>query len=389
MRGSELLDKMELVDPALVEEADAAPKKKKKTTLRWAAAAACLCIAAVGAFALTRQESPDIPDTPDVPTPPVVEVLEKLTVPEMNEPGAGYSALLCHDASELDMGNPWKEEMKVPSLPVFRNGSYDASGAGVPIGLGEERLTEILSSAADALGVKILSSETVCDGFFEQNGEMVKSDKPTLIHAETDRGTLTVMATGAVSFIPAGDGEALTGDDAEVLSHLVSAYADFLGYAEPEAVTFGNYNFGGEFIGRNLVFDASGSDTDDILNYNFRSSSFILGEDGKLFSVRKGDGLACAELLGNYPIVTAKEARARLAGGNYQTTLPVPFPGEENIGKVELIYRTGSLCEILMPYYRFYVEIETDSEEAKKNGLKTYGAYYVPAITDEYIANMP
>ena len=46
MRGKELLEKMELVDPAYVEAADAAPaaKVKKLKHLRWGVAAACICI---------------------------------------------------------------------------------------------------------------------------------------------------------------------------------------------------------------------------------------------------------------------------------------------------------------------------------------------------------
>ena len=42
MRGNELLDQMELVDPAYVEKADASPEKKKR--IRWGAIAAILCL---------------------------------------------------------------------------------------------------------------------------------------------------------------------------------------------------------------------------------------------------------------------------------------------------------------------------------------------------------
>lgn len=45
MRGSELLDKMELADPAFVQAADA-PHKRRKRYARWGALAACLCLAA-------------------------------------------------------------------------------------------------------------------------------------------------------------------------------------------------------------------------------------------------------------------------------------------------------------------------------------------------------
>ena len=51
MNGNELLDKMELIDPAYVEAAEGRPAKKRRVWRKWGAAAACLCILA-GAMAL-------------------------------------------------------------------------------------------------------------------------------------------------------------------------------------------------------------------------------------------------------------------------------------------------------------------------------------------------
>jgi hypothetical protein len=39
-----------------------------------------------------------------------------------------------------------------------------------------------------------------------------------------------------------------------------------------------------------------------------------------------------------------------------------------------------------MPYYRFLVELP---EMAQENGLKNFGAYYVPAVETEYITGLP
>ncbi len=50
MRGSELLDKLELVDPAYVEAADRVPVKPPRRPKWKYAAAACLCLALAGAF---------------------------------------------------------------------------------------------------------------------------------------------------------------------------------------------------------------------------------------------------------------------------------------------------------------------------------------------------
>ena len=74
MRGNELLDKMELADPAYVEAADRKPLRKRHSWIAWAAAAACLCllIAAIPVFSLkpsTPQEG-----TTDYGGPPRVAV---------------------------------------------------------------------------------------------------------------------------------------------------------------------------------------------------------------------------------------------------------------------------------------------------------------------------
>lgn len=44
MRGNELLDKMELIDPAYIEAAGTMPKKRKNSWVKWGAMAACFCL---------------------------------------------------------------------------------------------------------------------------------------------------------------------------------------------------------------------------------------------------------------------------------------------------------------------------------------------------------
>lgn len=91
-------------------------------------------------------------------------------------------------------------------------------------------------------------------------------------------------------------------------------------------------------------------------------------------------------MVGEYPIITAEEAKEFLRKGNYITTAPYEMPGEEFIGKVELVYRAGERERYYMPYYRFYVELP---EAAMDDGLKAYGAYYVPAVESAYLSDMP
>lgn len=48
MTGNDLLDKLSLIDPAYVEEADREPKKKSYSWLKFGALAACLCLIIIG-----------------------------------------------------------------------------------------------------------------------------------------------------------------------------------------------------------------------------------------------------------------------------------------------------------------------------------------------------
>ena len=61
MRGGELLDKMELVDPAYVAAADCAPKLRKVPWKAWSAVAACLLLAAISAVVFQAYHRPIAP----------------------------------------------------------------------------------------------------------------------------------------------------------------------------------------------------------------------------------------------------------------------------------------------------------------------------------------
>ena len=111
---------------------------------------------------------------------------------------------------------------------------------------------------------------------------------------------------------------------------------------------------------------------------------FYCDDDGKLCltSTRQPD---LSQILCKYRIITEGEAKDLLLKGNCITTVPYGLPEENYIAKTELVYRTGSREQYFMPYYRFYVELP----EEESDGMKTYGAYYVPAVEEKYISNMP
>lgn len=66
MRGYELLNKMELVEAAFIEEADAPVKKRRPVLFKWGVAAACLCLVLGGTAAYWTGLFPGVLDEHDV-----------------------------------------------------------------------------------------------------------------------------------------------------------------------------------------------------------------------------------------------------------------------------------------------------------------------------------
>ena len=101
MRGEELLEKMELVDPAYVEAADT-PRRKAPIWLRWGALAACAVLAVCAGLMRPQKQLP------------------LLTVPESVGGGMGFEGYAAHDISELVSANPWRHVAGVPKSHHLR-----------------------------------------------------------------------------------------------------------------------------------------------------------------------------------------------------------------------------------------------------------------------------
>lgn len=392
MKADDLLDMIGNTDDSIIEEA----KKRKRPVLsgwtKWVAAAACLCLAVGGLFVITR---------PGGTTPDISGELPQIAIPKYESHGMGFEGVMYYSSEELGNGNPWQEDIALDTLPVFRNGSYDPSGAGVPFGLNEEEMIAELESAAKVLGLEILDTNADTNAAKSEDGTMIPGDTVYSIRAITGRGNLTVYANGSLVYdLPGGyelpDGYHFTysntsDSEAEaVMAYLTETYASFLNYDHPEIVLQGEYSFSGDYIRRYSVYDSGTDMTEKILNYNFRAAQFVPDDSGSLMLIELSDGLCMAEKLGDYPLISVTEAKEKLLDGQYQTSVPVAMPGEKYIAKAELVYRSGPREETLLPYYRFYVELQDADgwQMTQSNGLKTYGAYYVPAIQDDYISNL-
>lgn len=87
MRGHEMLDTIENLNPAYIEAAAEKPKAKKAGWLKWGAIAACLCLVVSIAIPILFQQSPDTPhdamDPSDGPSSLVVNGVSYLISPHL------------------------------------------------------------------------------------------------------------------------------------------------------------------------------------------------------------------------------------------------------------------------------------------------------------------
>ena len=379
MRGEELLYRLEEIDPAYLNAAEKAHGYRVSRWLALGAAAACLALLG---YAGVRLLLPGSEPAETQPALPLLSVAE-------------------------DFGGGMGFEMDLASLPVYRNPvAYDET-YHLPSGAAFDKMEALLRQTADRLGLEDIvitdnspdeetraqiqskmegAGLTVSEGFF----------KPTRLLARAGDTELQVdlHLTAEISFEPARPlppeysfTHYSTYEEIEAAAeYLRTQYGELLGMEEPRLNLYGgDYDIYGRQLYRLEFFEGAGSDLDRILHYNFTPVAFYCDDAGGLFLVRIWQP-DLSQKMGDYPIITADQARELLLEGHYITTVPYEMPGREYIRKVELVYRTGTQEEYYMPYYRFYAELP---QEKRENGLNTYGAYYVPAVSGEYLTGMP
>lgn len=325
----------------------------------------------------------------------------------------GSGIRIAEDISVLEDLNPWNEELKIDSLPVYE--MYNLSNT---------QMNELLKDMAKKMGLTLKESSFVKNQY--PNADLVPYHVLMGFCEGEYKGisdiTITVYGTGdiAINFHDNGYGEdsfimpdeysidrsADESDKARAgLEYLVSEFSDLLPFKSPvlncytEGRSMGYSDQYAEQMTavseyKYRVYEDSENTADKILNYNLAYAEFDRSVDS-IRGVTLTDKLFGSEKLGDYPIITAEEARELLLDGKYL----IPFSkdyiknGElkaEDVKKVDLVYRFSE-SKYLVPYYRFYAEIEAVPilDSLSGVGLKEYGEFYVPAVKSEYIAGDP
>ena len=312
--------------------AEAAPKKinfknrAPRYPMRLMTAAACLCIVAAVFFGYW------------LISPARLQKISLGTVGFSGE-GAGAHTPVVRDISEYTTGNPWSTEMKLKRLPVYKNTQS----------LSYDELLSTVRKTAEKSGaqIKSVTQENLPEGEW-----VVSENSLYAVRAETDIGLISAFATGGVS-INFSEPVAGNGTGRDAAGYFIEKYSSVIGFKNPVLCVTSDYD---------------------------------INENGGLESIRISsvDG---AKKLGDYPIISYKEAEKLLLGGEYISGSADGIENgvvtREKIKKVELVYSIDPMDAYFAPYYRFYVELD----RSPAAGFKCYGEFDVPAINSKYIAN--
>lgn len=317
--------------------------------------------------------------------------------------------LMAYDISDLENGNPWNESMQIDSLPVFKNSPYPGTSQLGGIYYSREQMTQMAENTAYALGVEIAESEVeyaffkanpsslnaVCDG--EKYGvEAVKISVygdgtvnvsfGEIVRSE-DEKNLELPEEYSFTNYDTDDREA-----EKTMRYLIDRFKELIQFENPvinvhrEDLPFS----GGKGYIDYKVYNGSDDPIQRILNYNFVNADFGCYYENGLGSIFLINKLSAAECLGNYPIITAEEAKELLISTNVSPDINGSWYlddgkiDDEDIKKVELIYNTGT-DEFYLPFYQFYVEVKCDGDWITDKNLKSYCMYWVPAVRAEYL----
>lgn len=426
MTGFDLLTAMNDLDEDLVVEA---AKERRivrhffgSKAHRWslmAAAAACLVLA-VG-IGLPAGDKPgegrntdslgdDTPITSQEEADRAADGLPKVEARIANAGGDSYG-LWEKSITEVteNSNNPWTKDCSLTSLPVYENLAY-TGGSGETKAESKEELLQLATTTAESMGRELGETEyQFRDEFSLLQGGTGEPGKEVLVSltAKTTDGQVEIQITGdhEVSISDSSiemPEEYWTIEEKNVSDTKAQQIGEF--YLENYAKTLDFEQATLDFLpsydiyGRRGVlyvnaFDNSGDELQRILNYNFspvRFSAYFDEESAEL-NVSCSNALTRSEKLGDYPIITWEDAQEKILAGEYVDAGGYK-PAEESIKDVELVYWVTKGSRYYIPYYRFYVELDAGSSNwlarIDEQGLKQYEACYVPAVEEEYIADL-
>lgn len=420
MTNMELCRSLQYLSDEIISEADAGRSESvarpKRGFIKYAALAACAVIAVSAAVYVLKNgdihvEPPDEITTQtsvsepadDSPLAPVsFDDLPKITLPSGSD-GCGSYGIFANDISEIVGSSPLEDGEVPPTLPVYRNatkwyGSY-------PEHIDYDKMVSTLKEYAALWGLDADNLEIQPDfTHAPSDGDNIDLDElftevwgipvprgvyePEAIDATQNGITVRVIGEYQVTVwlnekLPEEYMLDTYENALKTAEYLKEKYADKIGIEDPEmSISGGERNVYGETVGYEISFYAEGEDSrESFLNHSFRDVRFscIDGKITVMYDIKNLDNR-----LGDYPTITAEEAKELFKQGKYIDSSPEDGYDAENIVKTELVYLAGKTSEYYIPCYKMYVYVLGAPIEAESD-MHLYDVCYVPAIEPRFI----
>lgn len=372
------------IDEELIVEAEMTKTEKVFYWKRYLSLAACAVLVIFIGISMNQPKSPENPSTQVGEQQDFDSALPLLAIEQSSGDESGFEGYMAADIDELVNENPWNDNgEEVNKLPVMDSPfKFQESKEVTPIA-DEEKMETLLKATSENLGVEAEKPKP---------GQYLVSAENQKYKIEVDSAMITTVYFQSDNQFPEEYNyttHATYEETEQVAEYLLMQYKDYLDMENPKInITDGSQDVYGRQTYEITFFDDTGDITRRILNYNFNYVTFVCDEDGILILSKKYSR-DLTDVIGEYPIVKEEEAAELLINGNYITSVPGEFPGEEYIKKAELVYRNGVAEKTYIPYYRFYVELpEKKIQEGTVEG-NHYGTYYIPAVDNRYIKDLP
>lgn len=375
MKSKRLLNVIGEIDDRYINEAAPSEKKQSKSVLiKITAVAAAFAIVLSSGVALFQHFK-----------------LPVLTISEFQYDAMGFEGYFAHNIDELKNNNPWNQNDEPKALPVYNNTLYRYIDDGIIREPDTDKMKDLLVETAASVGMDTNNfsvAENVPDGYpdvysYYVENENYKIDVNAWMNVNIEFKKKDVLPDGYSM-----DKYASYDELQKTAGFLREKYAKLINMKKPTVdISLGDYDVNSNRLWNISFYEASDNPTQSIVNYNFNRIYFYADDEGNLSAA----SFACVDFkdkLGDYPIISAGEALNLLDNGKYITGVTEKFPGIENVKKVELVYRNTNLDAVFMPYYKFYVQLDSPNVSIGDTNLVCFGTYYVPAVESKYIKNL-
>ena len=313
-------------------------------------------------------------DKPVIQVDPSLEAEEPLPTFEMSfgAGGMGFEGYIVKSIEDFK-GVDWlTEDLEIETVPVYQNVEFLHEGISTVLNPDLDRMKAIIDDLAQRLNVDyeelVAREDNGIIYAYEVSNSKISIEVNSLMEAEINFKEELVLPENIHNGYD---------DSYEEIAAYGEYCMDEFSYLWDEelelVVSGGDYNIYDE-----QSFDA-GAQNDKM------KVSFCGSDTGDTIWLMRIFYLMKYEKIGDYPIIDLEEATSLLLGGQFVSSAPDPELTEENIYGVTFEYRDSIYDQTIMPYYVFYMEI--DSETQAEDDYLHISRYYVPAIPKEYISN--